>query len=90
MGTTTATRWTVELTFEEDPDHTVAIARLTLPHGEELTGRGIARRNPADRPVVTIGEEVAGARALSELAHTLLDYSADEIQENVRKRPPVL
>lgn len=76
--------WTVELRFEEDPDRTHAIAVLRTPAGRELRGHGQARRNPIDRPVARIGEEVAGARALSNLAHELLEYAAGEIESNVR------
>jgi hypothetical protein len=35
-----------------------------------------------------IGEEVAGARALSNLAHELLEYAAGEIESNVRRNDP--
>jgi Domain of unknown function (DUF1876) len=89
MSTTTATTiWTVELRFEEDPDRTHAVAVLRTPAGRELHGHGQARRNPVDRPVARIGEEVAGARALSNLAHELLEYAAGEIETNVRGGDP--
>jgi hypothetical protein len=76
--------WTIELRFEEDPDRTHAVAVLRTPAGRELRGHGQARRNPVDRPVPRIGEEVAGARALSNLAHELLEFAAGEIESNVR------
>ena len=37
-----------------------------------------------------IGEEVAGARALSSLAHELLNYAADEIEKNVLRDDPLM
>jgi Domain of unknown function (DUF1876) len=77
--------WTIELRFQEDPNHTHAVAVLRTPAGRELRGHGQARRNPVDRPVARIGEEVAGARALSNLAHELLEYAAGEIESNVRR-----
>ncbi|HZN74578.1 MAG TPA: DUF1876 domain-containing protein [Micromonosporaceae bacterium] len=83
-STTTTTAWTVELRFDEDTDHTQALAVLSGPGGRELRGRGQSRRNPVDRPVSRIGEEVAAARALSNLAHELLEYAAAEIENNVR------
>ena len=84
MTATTMTRtWTVEIAFTEDVNHTTAMAILRTPSGRELRGQGQARRNPADRPMPVIGEEVAGARALSDLAHGLLDYAAGEIEANV-------
>lgn len=80
--------WTIELSFDEDQDYTQAIALLKAPDGRELRGLGQARRNPDDRPKPRIGEEVAGARALSSLAHELLDYAAREIEENVHGDDP--
>lgn len=78
------TRWTVAINFDEDPDQTTATAVLRTPAGQELRGLGHARRNPHDRPMPRIGEEVAGARAMSNLAHELLEYAAREIERNVR------
>lgn len=89
MTTVTGTsQWTITLTFQEDMDHTTATAVVDTPAGEQLRGMGQARRNPHDRPVARIGEEVAGARALSNLAHELLEYAAREIESNVRRDDP--
>jgi hypothetical protein len=85
------TTWTIELSFTEDTDFTQAIATLRAPDGRrELRGLGQARRNPEDRSVPAIGEEVAGARALSSLAHELLNYAADEIEKNVLRDDPLM
>ncbi len=84
------TTWTLELSFQEDADYTEAIATLRVPEGRELRGMGQSRRSPDDRKVVAIGEEVAGARALSALAHELLSYAAGEIEKNVRRDDPVV
>lgn len=90
MSAPTTTTWRVELNFHEDLNHTQATAVLRAPNGRELHGLGRSRRNPADRPEPMIGEEVAGARALSNLAHELLEYAAREIESNVhRGDPPV-
>jgi Rv2632c-like len=78
------------MSFTEDPDYTQAIALLSTPEGNELRGLGQSRRNPEDRPVAEIGEEVAGARALSSLAHELLNYAASQIERNVRRGDPVV
>jgi hypothetical protein len=83
-------KWTIELKFDEDEDFTQAVATVRAPDGRELRGLGQSRRNPDDRPVPKIGEEVAGARALSSLAHELLDYAASEIEMNVRRGDPVV
>lgn len=84
MTSATAT-WIIELRFDEDIDRTQAVATLRTPGGRELHGHGQARRNPVDRPQPRIGEEVAGARALSSLAHDLLEYAAGEIEANVHR-----
>ena len=84
------TKWTVELNFDEDEDYTQALATLRAPGGRELRGLGQSRRSPDDKPVAHIGEEVASARALSSLAHELLDYAASEIEMNVRRGDPVV
>ncbi|HEY8060903.1 MAG TPA: DUF1876 domain-containing protein [Acidimicrobiales bacterium] len=71
--------WTVEVVFSEDDDKTRADARLTGAP-DEVRGWGRARRNPTDPDLPTIGEEVAAARALSDLAHHLLDQAAHRIE----------
>lgn len=88
MSAPTATRWQVQIEFVENRDFTQAMAQLRTPDGRELLGRGQARRNPSDRPAPVIGEEVAGARALSDLAHELLEYAAGEIEANVHRNDP--
>ncbi|MGE0137197.1 MAG: dsRBD fold-containing protein, partial [Ilumatobacteraceae bacterium] len=40
-----------------------------------------AKRNPDDRDVPVIGEELAAARALIRLAHQLLGAAEDDIEE---------
>ncbi len=85
------TTWNIELSFLEDTDFTQAIAVLRTPDGQrELRGLGQARRNSEDRAVPAIGEEVAGARALSSLAHELLNYAAQEIERNVLRDDPLV
>ena len=68
----------IAIVFEEDADHTNARASLTL-RGTTFTGRGRARRNPNDPNVPVIGEELAAARALSDLAHKLVEAAAELI-----------
>lgn len=71
--------WTVEIVFNEDEDKTRADARLT-GGPEVLQGWGRARRNPEDPDVPAVGEEVAAARALTDLAHHLLEQAAHRIE----------
>ncbi|GAA1375273.1 dsRBD fold-containing protein [Catellatospora chokoriensis] len=87
---TMTTTWMVELRYEEDADLTRATASMRLPSGRLLTAEGQARRNPVDRPRASIGEEMAGARALSGLAHRLLEAAADEVETNVHGGDPAV
>jgi len=73
--------WTVQVDIDEHDDRTRAIARLTTGGAQSLAGTGLARLNPADRDVPKIGDELAAARALSELSHLLLDAAARDIEE---------
>ncbi|MBA9006461.1 MULTISPECIES: DUF1876 domain-containing protein [Thermomonospora] len=70
--------WQLTVDITEQDRYTEAEARLTTPDNT-LTGRGIARRNPRDADVPSIGDELAVSRALAELAHGLLDAAAQEI-----------
>jgi hypothetical protein len=71
--------WTVQIDIGEHEGRTRAVARLHTGARTLLTGKGTARLNPGDPNVPEIGDELAAARALSELAHTLLDAAADDI-----------
>jgi hypothetical protein len=70
----------VEMTFEEDIDHTEVRANM-VPRGARFTGFGRARRNPADPNLPMVGEELAAARALSDLTHKLVEAAAEAISE---------
>ena len=74
--------WTVQVDIDEHEDRTRAVARLRTGGDPSLTGTGLARLNPADRNVAQIGDELAVARALSELSHLLLDVAAREIEQS--------
>lgn len=60
---------------------TAAHAVLTTSSGTSLEGHGRARRNPDDPEVPEIGEELATARALRDLADRLLDVTSGDISE---------
>jgi len=70
----------IEIAFEEDGEHTEARAILSI-RGATFTGSGRARRNPSDPELPLVGEELATARALSDLAHKLVDAAAEAISE---------
>ena len=70
----------VQVSLKEIGDKTDAEAVLELG-GRRFGGWGRARHNPADPDVPRIGEELATARALSDLSHRLLEASAAEIEK---------
>jgi Domain of unknown function (DUF1876) len=70
--------WSVNLSVSARDDSTDAEARLS--GDSDLTGHGTARRNPADENVTKIGEELAVARALSDLAHRLLREATADVE----------
>jgi hypothetical protein len=78
----TVKTWTVQVDIDEHEDRTRAVARLHTGGAQSLTGTGLARLNPADRDVPKIGDELAVARALSELSHRLLDVAARDIEQS--------
>jgi len=71
---------TMDLWFDEDDTHTEARATIRL-RDFELTGFGRARRRPHDPNLPAVGEELAAARALSDLAHQLLDLSSYQLEK---------
>ena len=73
--------WTVQVDIDEHEERTRAVARLRTGGDQSLAGTGLARLNPADRNVPQIGDELAVARALSELSHLLLDVAARDIEQ---------
>jgi Rv2632c-like len=80
----TADRWPAELSLTEQGRETHAEASLVVD-GSRVVGRGIARRNPTDPQVLGIGEKIAAARALSDLAHLLLDSAAAEVEDHTHQ-----
>jgi Domain of unknown function (DUF1876) len=73
--------WRVNVAFTEEGDRTRADAVLELA-SERYHGFGQAKRAPADPSVPVIGQDLAAARALSDLAHQLLHAAADRIERH--------
>jgi hypothetical protein len=71
--------WSVQIDLGEHDGTTRAVARLHTGDRTSLTSTGLARLNPADPDVPEIGDELACARALSELAQALLEAAANDI-----------
>jgi hypothetical protein len=86
---TVAKEWKVDIFIDEHDERTRARARLHNPDDTKLVGVGLARLNPTDLNVPEIGDELAVARALSDLAHQLLDATAKDI-ETITRRPTSL
>ena len=81
-----ADRWSVELSIREHEGDTRADARLVMDNDPHLVGHGTARRNPSDPNVMEIGEKIAVARALSDVAHMLLGSAAAQIEDITHER----
>ncbi|TQF75013.1 DUF1876 domain-containing protein [Rhodococcus spelaei] len=81
-----AKHWTVTIDIDERDPQTRAEARLerSAPVGM-ITGEGLARCSPSDGSVPQIGDELAAARALSDLAHKLLEEASEDIQTSTHR-----
>ncbi|HEU4658276.1 MAG TPA: DUF1876 domain-containing protein [Capillimicrobium sp.] len=72
--------WHLSIAFTEDEQRTRADAVLELASGR-FHGWGQAKRSPSDPNVPVVGEELAAARALSDVSHQLLHAAAERIEE---------
>ncbi|GAA3655069.1 DUF1876 domain-containing protein [Streptomyces chitinivorans] len=71
--------WKIRLHLFEEEGTTKARAVLDLG-GTEISGQGVARRNPHDRDVPEIGDELAAGRAMNDLAQKLLSVARTDIE----------
>jgi hypothetical protein len=83
----TTKTWTVQVSLDEQGDDTSADAVLSLENKMEVRGHGSSRRNPHDESEPRIGDELAAARALSDLAHQLLAAAASDIESRTHVPP---
>ncbi|HEX7106792.1 MAG TPA: DUF1876 domain-containing protein [Acidothermaceae bacterium] len=73
--------WTVTILLSEEGSTTKARAMLSTEDTEgKVHGEGAARKHPGEPSVPEIGDEIAASRALSVLAHNLLDTALDDLQ----------
>lgn len=72
----------VDVAITEDPEHTEAIARVRV-RNRDFAASGRARRNPEDPNLPVVGEELAVARALSDLSHQLVGAAADTLESKL-------
>ncbi|GGM60812.1 hypothetical protein GCM10010106_03380 [Thermopolyspora flexuosa] len=82
-------RWSMEIEITEEGNETFARAVLFSRDKEHLIGVGQARRNPADPMVHEIGDELAVARALADLASKLLTAASSDVAKATGSREPV-
>jgi hypothetical protein len=73
-------RWTVTVDIKEHDGRTRARARLHTRDTDEVVGVGTARLDPSDDDVPEIGDELAVARALSDLGARLLQTAAEDVE----------
>jgi hypothetical protein len=72
--------------FEEDEGTTKA--RVVVDTGAtSLVGHGVAHRNPADRDIPEIGDELAAGRAMHDIARQLLGHAERDIMD-ITPPPP--
>jgi len=76
--------WTVSIGIGELDGRTHATAHLHTDGQMELTGIGTAYLRPQDRDLPQIGDELAVSRALSDLAHVLVENAATHVAETMR------
>ena len=69
----------VDVRIDEDDTNTLVFAELDL-RGDHFEALGRARRNPHDKPMPVVGEELATARALGNLALQVMEAAQDKIE----------
>ena len=74
--------WRIDINLFEEDRHTRAEAVLRTDVGTELRHAGVSRRNPSDRDVPEIGDELAACRALAGLVHDLLEAATADVEAN--------
>ena len=70
---------TIGLRIDEDDTNTLVFAEVNL-RGDHFEALGRAKRNPADRPLPVVGEELATARALGALALEVMEAAQAKIE----------
>jgi hypothetical protein len=77
--------WHVTINLFEREGLTRAEAILRTDAGPELRHEAVARLHPGDRDVPEIGDELATARALSELSHRLVEVASETISRREQR-----
>ena len=76
-------QWTVAISIDEEPDDraTTARARLRCDDGYNFTAHGSATRFPRDPELPAVGDDLAVARALDDLAQQLKSSAYETIAD---------
>ncbi|MEZ0089036.1 DUF1876 domain-containing protein [Streptacidiphilus sp. EB129] len=82
----TVVGWHIEMEFQELEHKTAAAAMLRLADGTELRAHGYTSRHPSDADQPRVGEELAAARALNDLASQLFSKARGEIDQESHLR----
>ena len=72
----------IDISLDEDESETRVRTLLNLG-GDHFEATGRARRNPHDKPMPVVGEELATARALSSLALQVMEAAQHKIERFV-------
>jgi len=74
-------RWTLVFETREGDDHCDMVVHLDAGD-RSLSGHGRSRRNPTDPSMPQVGEELAAARALHDLATHLIEDAWQVIESH--------
>ncbi|GAB7045093.1 DUF1876 domain-containing protein [Catenuloplanes indicus] len=74
-------RWTVEILIGETNRKTYAEAQLYDENSNQLVGHGSAVVHPDEPRVPEVGDEIAVARALTDLGNRLLVTAAGDLED---------
>ena len=69
----------VDVRIDEDATNTLVFVELDL-RGDHFEAVGRAKRNPHDKPMPVVGEELAAARALGNLALQVMEAAHTKIE----------
>lgn len=76
-----AHRWKLSFETSEDLDHCDMVVHLDAGD-RSMSGHGRSRRNPTDPSIPQVGEELAAARALHDLANHLAEDALRILEEH--------
>ncbi|MBU1228024.1 MAG: DUF1876 domain-containing protein [Actinobacteria bacterium] len=71
---------TIALRIDQDSTNTLVFAEMDM-RGDHFESVGRARRSPQDRPLPIVGEELATARALGDLALQVMESAHVKIEQ---------